>query len=41
MSYTVDKIRLINYEGVIYGMVNIGRSGLVRVVSAVVKRSPK
>jgi|TARA_B100001079_G_scaffold236132_1_gene218393 hypothetical protein len=28
-------------KGVIYGMGSIGRSGLVRVVSAVIKRSPK
>jgi len=48
ISFNVENLELYisqdsfnEFKGVIYGMGSIGRSGLVRVVSAVVKRSPK
>ena len=48
ISFNVENLELYisqdsfnKFKGVIYGMGSIGRSGLVRVVSTVVKRLPK
>jgi len=37
----LSKIRYNKLKGVIYGMGSSSRSSMVRVVSAIVKRSPK